>query len=79
MDSEEAMVCLGENCKNIKSYVEDLIIEVLDKNTLCLLKYNPLMGYKNIKLDLKKNKCQASKDSGGSVSCTINEALTGCY
>lgn len=78
LNGEEAQVCVAGNCKNIKTYVEDLIVEVSEKSTLCIIKYNPLMGFKDTKLDLKQNKCHASSTSGGAVSCTIDPGITSC-
>jgi len=78
LNGEEAQVCVGGTCKNIKSYIEDLIVEVSEKSTLCILKYNPLLGFKDTKLDLKQNKCHASSASGGAASCTIDPGITSC-
>lgn len=78
LNGEEAQVCVGGNCKSIKSFVEDLIIEVSKKTSICLVKYNPLMGFSENQLDLSQNKCHAKKTDGGSVSCLINSTITDC-
>jgi hypothetical protein len=78
LNGDEAQVCVGGNCKSIKNFVEDLVIEVNKKTTVCLVKYNPLLGFVNNRLDLSANKCFATKSDGGAVSCSINSDLTDC-
>lgn len=78
LNGDEAQVCVGGNCKSIKSFVEDLIIEVSKKTTICLVKYNPLLGFTENRLELSENKCHAKKTDGGAVSCSINSAITDC-
>lgn len=78
LNGDEAQVCVGPNCKSIKSFVEDLIIEVSKKTTICLVKYNPLMGFTDNRLELSENKCYAKKADGSSASCLINSSITDC-
>jgi len=74
----ESQVCAGENCKNIKDYIADVVVEISDKSTLCVVKYNPFLGFQNTKLDFKQNKCHANKADGSAVSCSINPEVTDC-
>ena len=78
INGDETQICHLGTCKSIKSYVEDIVVEVMDKSTLCIVKYNPLLGFKNTKLDLKQNKCQANTPEGGAVSCSINSTGNEC-
>jgi hypothetical protein len=78
LNGDEAQVCISGNCKSIKSFVEDLIVEVSKKTTICLVKYNPLLGFTENRLELSENKCHAKKTDGGSISCSINSAITDC-
>lgn len=78
LNGDEAQICVSGNCKSIKNFVEDLVIEVNKKTTVCLVKYNPLLGFVNNRLDLSANKCFSTKPDGASVSCSINSAITDC-
>ena len=66
------------NCKSIKIYIENLIVEVNKKTTICIVKYNPLSGYLNTRLDLESNKCFATNPGSGNVSCSINTNISDC-
>jgi hypothetical protein len=76
INGDETQICQSGVCKPVKKYIEDMVVEVMDKSTLCVVKYNPLLGFTNTKLDLKNNKCHANKN--GAVSCTINSNNTDC-
>lgn len=78
LEETATSICEGTSCKNIKSYVQDLVVEISEKSTLCVVKYNPLLGFTANKLDLAGNKCHANKADGNAVSCTINAEISDC-